>query len=1576
MYNSEFAPNGSSTPLTAAEDMATETTSADAVAIVGMTGRFPGAPTIEQFWQNLRDGVEAVKFFSDRELLDAGVDPASIANPNYVKARAVLDDIERFDAQFFDFTPREAAIADPQHRLFLECAWEALERAGYDSNAFPGRIGLFAGVSTSSYALNNLYLNPAFVQSVGSIQDGLRLAGLGSDKDFLTTRVSYKLNLTGPSVDVQTACSTSLVAIHLACQSLLSYQSDMVLAGGASIQVPQQAGYAHQDGGVLSPDGHCRAFDARARGTIPGSGVGVVVLKRLDEALEQGDRVLAVIRASALNNDGSVKVGFTAPSVEGQAEAIAEALSLAETSPDTIGYIQTHGTGTALGDPIEVAALTQAFRTGTERSNFCAIGSVKASIGHLDAAAGVAGLIEAVLALQHQQIPPSVNFEQPNPQINFAKSPFFVADRLIDWSRDETPRRAGVSSFGIGGTNVHAVLEEAPDLQPSGASRPWQLLLVSAQTAKALETSHHNLSQHLAEHPALPLADIAYTLQVGRRDWTHRRALLCRTSAEGQAAIASESSQQWTGVCDQDNPAIVFLFPGQGSQYVNMGRQLYELEDGFREPFDRCCDLLEPLLGFDISTLIFSDSSAEAELEKLQDTAIAQPALFAIEYALAQLWMSWGIQPQALMGHSIGECVAACLAGVWSLEDALKVVAMRGRLMQQQPSGAMLAVSLPKDKVLAFLPDAIELAAVNAPEACVVAGANEAIAEFEQSLTQQVILCRRLHTSHAFHTTAMAGAVSEFVELVSTLELNPPSIPFISNVTGTWITAEEATDPAYWGKHLRQPVLFADGMATLQADGDRVLLEVGPSNALSTLARKQATDATRIVSSMRHPRSEDVEDLECLLTALAQLWLAGASVDWNAFYAREFRRRVLLPTYPFERQRHWIEANERITAETLSSLRPSAAIAAPDALVNTKRAAVTDWFYVPVWKRSLLSSKPATQSESDCWLIFSDGLGLSSQIQHRLGETSAAVIEVSPGDEFEIANDESDSLAFVVNPSRKSDYKALVAALGDRQLVPNKVVHAWGVTSNANTYSELDAFTRIQESGYLSLGLLLQALTPAIGDRALDLSVIANGSQKVSGDESLVPAKATAIGLCRVANQEYAQVQARHIDIVCPADGTQQRANLGEALMAELAVTPNEPAIAYRGSHRWVPAFEPTPISEVSEPLRLRRHGTYLLVGGLGKVGLHIADRLAGAVRANLVFVGRSEFPPESEWLQWLEEHDDDDAISLKILKLQSFQQKGAAVLVLTADASDREQMSAAIATASEQFGAIHGAIHAAQAAQKFGIQELDPDAALAALAPKAKGALLLDRLLPRDDLDFLLLFSSHASYLGGWELANYTAANTFLDALASDRATGGTCRVQSVNWDIWNLGEISAETADAGMMLQRLQAGMTVPEGLDAFERVLAAGLPQTVVSTQDFPALVKRTAEAIATQQAKLRGEKQSRPSSLGEYAPPRNEVETTLVELWEQALGVAPIGIHDGFFELGGDSLIATMLVSQVCKTFQLDLSYQTFFNAPTVAKSAETILENILRQAGEDNLTAALDEIENLSAEEVEALLTES
>ena len=662
----------------------------EGIAIIGMSGRFPRARNLEEYWGNVRDGRECITFFSDEQLLAAGVDPALVADPSYVKAGGVLDDIDLFDAGFFGLNPREAEVMDPQQRLFLECTWNALEDAGVAPHTYPGLIGVFAGAGNSTY-LWRIYSHPELVALVGNFQ-----IVIANDKDHLTTQASYKFNLRGPSVAVQTACSSSLVATAMACQSLADYQCDIALAGGVLINVPQTEGRYYRPGGVVSPDGHCRAFDAAAQGTVGGNGVGVVALKRLSEALADGDHIHAIIRGWATNNDGSLKVGYTAPSVEGQAEVIAMAQAMAGVDPQTITYVEAHGTGTALGDPIEVAALTQAFRAGTAANAFCALGSVKTNIGHLDPAAGVAGLIKTVLALQHRTLPPSLHFRDPNPAIDFANSPFYVPRAATTWPAGPTPRRAGVSSFGIGGTNAHVVLEEAPALRPAEPSRAWQLLVLSARSAAALDVATANLAAHLQREPALSLPDVAFTLQVGRRPFSHRRVLVCRDLTDAvQALTVPDPQRVLSGIVDQTAPVVAFMFTGQGAQYVAMARDLYLAEPIFRRQIDYCAEYLYPHLSLDLRDLLYPRAVQAAEAaEGLKQTAITQPALFAIEYALARLWMAWGVQPAAMIGHSIGEYVAACLAGVFTPEDALQLVAARGRLMQQLPAGAMLAISL------------------------------------------------------------------------------------------------------------------------------------------------------------------------------------------------------------------------------------------------------------------------------------------------------------------------------------------------------------------------------------------------------------------------------------------------------------------------------------------------------------------------------------------------------------------------------------------------------------------------------------------------------------------------------------------------------------------------------------------------------------------------------------------------------------------------------------------------------------------------------------------------------------------
>ncbi|MBN3925212.1 MAG: type I polyketide synthase [Nostoc sp. NMS4] len=873
------------------------------IAIIGMSGRFPKACNLDTFWQNLKNGLEAISFFSDQELEAIGIDATTLNQPNYVKVNAVLEDIELFDAAFFDYSPKTAEIIDPQHRLFLETAWEALENAGYDSKTYQGRIGVYGSASISSYFLFNLFSNPELIKLVGL--DQIRHH---NRTDNLTTRVAYKLDLKGSAITVQTGCSSSLVAIHLASQSLIDRECDLVLAGGVSITNIQKTGYAYQEGGILSPDGHCRAFDAKAQGTVNGDGVGIVILKRLADAIADKDYIHAVIKGSAINNDGSAKIGYTAPSIDGQAKVIAEALAISRIEPDMVSYVEAHGTGTVLGDPIEIAALTKSFRAKTQKKNFCAIGSVKTNIGHLDTASGVAGLIKTVLALKHKQIPPSLHFQEPNPQIDFANSPFYVNNKLSEWKSNGHPRRAGVSSFGIGGTNAHVVLEEAPILEQERQGRKHHLLVVSAKTESALEAATANLANHLKQHPDLNLADVAYTLKVGRRAFNYRRMVVCQDIDDAIKVLETKDPQRvFTYYQEPGELEVVFMFPGQGSQYVNMGRELYQTEPIFREKVDDCCEQLKLILGLDLRTIIYpSQEQTQWATQQLIQTHITQPALFVIEYALAQLWIAWGVCPSAMIGHSIGEYVAACLAGVFSLADALMLVATRGQLMQQVPSGKMLAVALPEKKVMQMLGDKLSLAAINAPERCVISGPTAEIEDLQNRLTEQGIEWRFLHTSHAFHSQMMDSIIEPFTKLLAKVNLNHPKIPFLSNLTGTWITPEEATDNNYWAKHLRSSVRFSDGITELAKQPNRIFLEVGSGGNLSTLTRQQVQEQS-IFCSIRHPHDQQ-SDVAFLLNTLGHLWLYGIQLDWSGFYANQKPHRLPLPTYPFERKKYWVES--------------------------------------------------------------------------------------------------------------------------------------------------------------------------------------------------------------------------------------------------------------------------------------------------------------------------------------------------------------------------------------------------------------------------------------------------------------------------------------------------------------------------------------------------------------------------------------------------------------------------------------------------------------------------------------------
>jgi len=881
-----------------------------AIAIVGMAGRFPGANDTEQFWKNLVGGVESITRFGPDEL-DVQPDPSSPdATDVYVAAKGVLDDVDKFDARFFGYIPREAALMDPQHRVFLETSHAALEDAACDPKRFDGQIGVYAGCYIDTYLLANLCSDREFLRRlIESIQVGTLQCELGNDKDYLATRVAFKLDLRGPAVTIQTACSTSLVAISHACLGLQTYQCDAAIAGGVTITFPMRKGYFHKKGGMLSNDGHCRAFDEKAQGTVFSNASAAVVLKRLDDAIAQGDRIYAVIRGHACNNDGAQKVSYTAPSVEGQAEVVALAQAVAGIDARSIDYVEAHGTATPIGDPIEVEGLTRAFRETTDEVGFCALGSVKTNIGHLDCASGVVGVIKTALALFHRKIPASLHFDRPNPSIDFSRTPFFVNAELRDWPEKTGPRRAGVSSFGVGGTNAHLVLEEAPTPSPrTSRSRDLELLVMSAKTEAALEVHAGRLARFLGDHPDVPIADVAYTLQRGREVHGCRRIVVARSTDEAIEKLQAPPSAADRSKDEGSQTPIVLLFPGQGSQFPGMAREIYDAEPVFAAEFDRCAAAVLPTLQRDLREILFRFDDEEGAALALKDTQIAQPAIFSIEYALARLWLSWGLRPDAMIGHSVGELAAACLSDIMSLENALELVVIRGRLMQSMPRGGMLSVRASAEQTAGLLVDGLDLAAVNAPELCVVSGAHDQIALLRSRLETEDIPHSDLHTSHAFHSAMMEDAVQPTIEAASRIAMRQPRIPIISTVTRSWAREATLASPEYWGRNLRETVQFAEAVSlAAEALPGCVFLEVGPGQTLSTLARQSLgqRSPSKAFSSLGHASLKGA-DLGSLVTAAGRLWLSGVHLDWEAFSGGA-GRPTGLPSYPFERKRHWVE---------------------------------------------------------------------------------------------------------------------------------------------------------------------------------------------------------------------------------------------------------------------------------------------------------------------------------------------------------------------------------------------------------------------------------------------------------------------------------------------------------------------------------------------------------------------------------------------------------------------------------------------------------------------------------------------
>ncbi len=1308
------------------------------IAIVGMSGRFPGAPDADALWTRVRNGDDCLVDLDPEALLAAGLPASLVQSTDYVKRAGVLAGVDHFDAAFFGIGTRDAAIMDPQHRHFYEVAWEAIESAGYVPERFDGAIGVFAGCGMNTYLVNNLLTNPQLVDQVG----WFLLRHTANDKDFLATGVSYRLDLRGPSINVQTACSTSLVAIHLAVQSLLSFETDMAIAGGVTIEVPHGRGYRYHEGEILAPDGLCRAFDQLSGGTVLASGAGVVALRRLTDAYRDGDPILAVIKGSAVNNDGARKVSYLAPSVDGHADVVKEALAVAGLSARDITLLEAHGTGTAVGDPIEVAALTEGFRATTKDNGFCRLVSTKPNIGHLDTAAGVASMIKVVQALRHETLPPLANYTGPSPLIDIERTPFVLSGEAAPWpSALGTPRRAGVSSLGVGGTNAHVIVEEAPAYEPTPNAAPEQVLALSGRTAKAVDDAAARLADFLETEPHANLADVAYTLTTGRREMSHRRVVTATDVVDAVAQLRSpDRRRSHNGQTADSAPGVAFMFPGGGAQYVGMGAGLDERFIVYHQTMREGIELTKKLAnGFDLAPLLAADGDDDA----LRQADASLPAVFITSVAMAKQFMAWGITPKTFVGHSLGEYAAAHLCGVLSFEDTLFLVVTRAQLMARVGGvgAAMLAVPLPEATVRELLPPSISLATVNAFDECVVSGHAVDVCGFEDQLAADGIICTRIPLAAAAHSSLLDPILPEFLAAVRKVTFSPPQMPYLSNLTGTWITQAQATDPQYWVDHLRNTVRFDDCLATALADGPLALVEVGPGQSLSSHARRQETNKpVAVISSLRHP-NDTIGDTAHSLHAFAKLWTVGVPVALEQFCG-DGHRRLRLPTYPFQGERHWIEpGNGYSTTEGSAAVRVTATggADAPESKPSgpTRIDNLDDWFWEPQWvERELVSVRTPTVGP---WLLIGDDdplvNAISAELRHR-GEivrtassfdaehlgSARAVAVVGPGgvNSFEFDRDGARWLRDTVDAAR---------ALGNHP------------------------------DGVARLGVVTRGATTASGVAAR-------------------PVDALALGTVLVAPAEYPYLTTVLVDLDAGAGVTSAVVAVDELLAA------TDRVVARRGAARLVP--EPVRV-RVASPLpdvaTFRRGGTYLVTGALGGVGHVLAKHLAVAHDASLILVSSEAVPEGDERQRWLERHGNDDATSRRIQRVLELEAVAVKVVTVVADLADDASLRRALDEGERRIGRIDGAIHAAGRLQDRLIETVTAEDHEAVIGPKARAAVVLVDELARRNAELLVLVGSTSTTLAPGGQTSYVAANAVLDALAGQR---GSLRVVTMDYGVW----------------------------------------------------------------------------------------------------------------------------------------------------------------------------------------------
>ncbi|MCX7091093.1 MAG: amino acid adenylation domain-containing protein [Legionellales bacterium] len=1470
------------------------------IAIIGMSCRFPKADSLEEFWMNLCNQVDCLERFTPTN------DDA--AHKNHVPVRGTLSDIDYFDASFFGFNPVDASITDPQHRIFIECAWEALEHAGVAPQKVSEKIiSVFAGMTDSTYLQENLLKNNWFLNEHEHFQQRI-----SSSIGMLSTQLSYRLNLKGRSVNINTACSTGLIAVDQACQDLVLGDSDIAIAGAISITIPQEKGYYYKEGSILSPDGLCRPFSNKANGTVFSNGVGIVILKRLQDAIAENDTIYAVIKGRGVNNDGSDKLGYTAPSHSGQMACILNALEKSGLSAQDVRYIEAHGTATHLGDLVEFNALSGAFKTHTKQKKFCALGTVKANIGHSDVAAGMAGLIKTVLSLHHKKISPMPDFIATNPDLRFAKSAFFINQTPIVWDDSHPTYHAGISSFGVGGTNTHMILSEyrPPNKKNhhTNALPPKQLIILSAKTEHALEKMTDAFLKHASQHSnSIPhyIERAAYTLQTGREDFSYRRYGIGKNLEEIIESFTHNPIQYHE---NNTSTNVVFMFPGQGMQYPQMGLELMAIPY-FANIVREGAKITSQYLSCDFLSIL-----QDPHTKKLSETKYAQPALFIIEYALAKLLMYYGIQPNALIGHSLGEYVAACLAGVFSFEDGVALICQRCILMAQAPPGAMVAIECSIDhfEKLQSSVEGIELALHNSSHHCVASGTDAAIQNLEKYLTKHTITYQKLQVSHGFHSHLMKPIKEAFIDILSNMKFHAPNIPIISNVTGDWLSAKDAIDVEYWYQHLRHAVRLSAGLNLLAQDSHSLFIEIGPKRSLGTFLKSVLQDTSQTMHQIVHTLDSNhpSSDLKQLYSVIGLAWINAIPIDWHRFHQPMQPQKLNLPTYIFQKQKYWLDPDKSISSAMIRSFQPA-------------------WTHHKIPGSITISSDIL---KNHTWFIIRDDEGLADKLILFFKSHGVDPIIVTFGTEYS----HDDPLHFKINPNEKNHYFEFIKTVKQTFYYPIFLnLASYGITIDAT--QSIESIEEKLKHGFYSLLYLSQALLETSNDPTqTKITVITSGTQQIIGTESINPINATLLGACRVITQEHPQIRLKLIDLN-PTETLHQ--NLVHKIIDSCINQDSEESSlleSYRNGYQWHLMYHDN-LPSKNKIHRLQNNGIYLFTGGLGGIALTCCEAIAESV-SNPIFIllSRSTVPPETEWAPILQ--DRSNPYHNKIKHLHKLKTLGATLHIEQVDITELDPLKMVVARCITNYGKINGLIHAAGISDPELMQAKTAASIKRVFAPKIPGTFNLIKAFESISLDFVVLKSSLGVLLGGFEQIDYCAANACLDAIAISGFFSHAAFVVSINWNTWRDVGMANKNRNEGKINFIDQGNDVSPiEGKKIFLNVLQTENNQIAISKIDINEVQPVSAD-INAYMPKISREQLSITTK---YIKPRNEVETQLLQLWQETLGINELSVADNFFALGGHSLQALNLIKKINHTFHCTLPMTQIYHSATIEELSPLI-----------------------------------